>query len=53
MDMWERPVWQVAAGDTDRNYAEVLVRWDVIAMGPGRHKRWRGRQNVSRPPPIL
>ncbi|MGH7493128.1 MAG: hypothetical protein ACREOO_12115 [bacterium] len=38
MNVGSREVWQVAAGDTDRNYVDLLLEWDVIAMGPG----WRG-----------
>lgn len=27
--------WQHAAGDKDRNYADVCLKWDVILNGPG------------------
>lgn len=30
-----RSVWQFAGGDTDRSYVDILLHWDVIAMGPG------------------
>lgn len=25
-----KQVWQVAAGDTDRNYVDLCLEWDVI-----------------------
>jgi len=33
-------VWQQAAGDTDRNYAELCIRWGVILNGPGDAGPW-------------
>ncbi|MCK5716794.1 MAG: hypothetical protein KAH77_04835 [Thiomargarita sp.] len=27
--------WQHAAGDTNRNYADICLKWDVILSGPG------------------
>jgi hypothetical protein len=33
-------VWQIAAGDTERNYAPLCLRWDVVLMGPGRFGPW-------------
>jgi hypothetical protein len=35
-----KTIWLFAAGDTNREYAEVLLRGDVIAMGPGRFGPW-------------
>lgn len=35
-----RAVWQQAAGDTDREYAELCLRWDVILNGPGGDAPW-------------
>jgi hypothetical protein len=35
-----RIVWQQAAGDTDRNYAALCLKWDVILNGPGYAGRW-------------
>lgn len=32
--------WQQAVGDTDRNYAEVCLKWDVILNGPGYAGAW-------------
>ncbi|REJ68204.1 MAG: hypothetical protein DWQ31_08735 [Planctomycetota bacterium] len=40
MDIEGRNIWQVAAGDNERWYPDVFLRWDVIAMGPGRHGPW-------------
>lgn len=35
MDITGKTIWQQAAGDTDRNYAAICLRWDVILNGPG------------------
>ena len=35
-----RVVWQQAAGDTDRDYAEICMRWGVILNGPGGEGAW-------------
>jgi hypothetical protein len=35
-----RNYWQQSAGDTDRNYAEVCLRWGVILNGPGYAGAW-------------
>lgn len=35
-----KKVWQVAAGDTDRNYVDLCLEWDVILNGPGSAGRW-------------
>lgn len=40
MDIAGRSVWQQAAGDTDRNYAEICLRWDVVLNGPGYAGAW-------------
>ena len=33
--MSETAYWQHAAGDTNRNYADICLKWDVILNGPG------------------
>ena len=35
IDISQRKIWQVAAGDTDRNYVAICLTWDVILNGPG------------------
>lgn len=35
-------IWQVAAGDTNRNYVQTFVDWDVILNGPGDAGPWPG-----------
>lgn len=40
MDISRKKIWQQAAGDTDRNYAEFCLRWDVILNGPGNFGPW-------------
>lgn len=34
MDLSGRRIWQIAAGDgTERNYPDVLLEWDIVAIG--------------------
>jgi hypothetical protein len=40
MDILGKAIWQQAAGDTDRNYADVCLKWDVILNGPGYAGSW-------------
>lgn len=40
MNISGKTVWQQAAGDTDRNYADLCLKWDVILNGPGHKGRW-------------
>lgn len=35
-----RKYWQQGAGDTDRNYAAICLKWDVILNGPGYAGAW-------------
>lgn len=35
MNINNKVIWQQAAGDTDRNYIETCLKWDVILNGPG------------------
>jgi hypothetical protein len=40
MDLTGLTIWQQAAGDTDRDYAALCVRWGVILNGPGGAGPW-------------
>ncbi len=40
MDITDTNLWQQAAGDTDRNYSELCIKWDVILNGPGYAGPW-------------
>ncbi len=40
MDIEGKTIWQLACGDTDRNYADVCLKWDVILNGPGYAGKW-------------
>lgn len=40
MDITGKTIWQQAAGDTDRNYSDLCLRWDVILNGPGYAGPW-------------
>lgn len=40
MDITGKTIWQQAAGDTDRDYSDLCLRWDVILNGPGYAGQW-------------
>jgi hypothetical protein len=40
MDIGDRTIWQQAAGDTDRDYSDLCLKWDVILNGPGYAGPW-------------
>jgi hypothetical protein len=40
VDVAGTTIWQVAAGDTDRNYVDLCLKWDVILNGPGSEGAW-------------
>lgn len=40
MDITGKKIWQQAAGDTDRNYSGICLKWDVILNGPGYAGPW-------------
>jgi hypothetical protein len=40
--------WQIAAGDTNRNYADLCLRHDAIMTGPGYCGHWGGRGCTDR-----
>lgn len=40
MKIGERKIWQQAAGDTDRNYVDICLKWDMILNGPASFGRW-------------
>ena len=40
MDIKGRKLWQHAAGDNNRNYADLCLEWDVIVSGWGKHGHW-------------
>jgi len=40
MDLGDKALWQVAAGDTDRSYHDLCLRWDVMLFGPGYRGPW-------------
>jgi hypothetical protein len=37
MDFSNSTIWQFAAGGKGRDYGDLLIDWDVIILGPGRH----------------
>jgi hypothetical protein len=40
MDIEGKRIWQIGSGDTDRRYADLLIEWDVVSVGPGRFGTW-------------
>ncbi|MCF8011586.1 MAG: hypothetical protein K9L17_08940 [Clostridiales bacterium] len=40
MDITGKTIWQVAAGDADRNHADLCLYWNVILNGPGADGPW-------------
>lgn len=40
MEISNKTIWQQAAGDTDRNYSELCLEWDIILNGPGYAGSW-------------
>ncbi len=40
MDIKGKTTWQIAAGDTNRHYADLCLDWDVVVIGPGYGGRW-------------
>ncbi len=48
MNIGDEEVWQIAAGDTDRAYPDLCLRWGVILFGPGNRGRWPGCEHPLR-----
>ncbi len=40
MNIDDEEVWQIAAGDTKRSYADLCLRWGVVLFGPGDQGPW-------------
>ena len=40
MDIKGRRVWQIGAGDGERVYNDMLLDWDIVAVGDGSYGRW-------------
>ena len=40
MNINNKVIWQQAAGDTDRDYSDLCLKWDVILNGPGYAGKW-------------
>ncbi len=39
-------IWQMAAGDTDRDFVDLCLKWGIIVLGPGRQGHMLGTKNV-------
>ena len=40
MDIEGKTIWQHAAGDKNRDYVDICLRWNVILMGPSSAGSW-------------
>jgi hypothetical protein len=40
MDVAGKTIWQQAAGDTERDYSDLCLKWDVVLNGPGYAGSW-------------
>ena len=40
MDISQATNWQQAAGDTNHDYVDLCLKWDVILNGPGDFGPW-------------
>lgn len=41
MDLTGKTLWQVGAGDTDRSYGDICIKYDVMLAGPGKLENTR------------
>lgn len=48
MDIDGRTIWQLAAGDTDRDYAGLCLQWGVVLNGPAYAGPWPNCQDKLR-----
>lgn len=48
MDISEKTIWQQAAGNTDRDHAELCLKWGVILNGPGFAGKWPDCEELLR-----
>ena len=40
MDIQGKTIWQQAAGDTNRDYVDLCLKWSIILNGPGDYGPW-------------
>lgn len=48
MDIRGKTIWQQAAGDKNRNFVDLCLKWDVILNGPGSYGTWPECENSLR-----
>lgn len=48
MDIVGKTIWQQAAGDTDRDYADMCLKWDAVLNGPGYAGPWPDCEKLLR-----
>ena len=44
MNIENRIIWQQAAGDTNRDYVDLCLEWDVVLIGPAHDGPWPERE---------
>lgn len=47
MNLLGHQIWQMAAGDTDRNFADICLKWGIIVIGPGRQGHMLETKNID------
>ena len=48
MEIEGRTIWQHAAGDTNRDYVDMCLQWDVVLNGPASYGPWPTCQDCLR-----
>ena len=48
MNIGDEEIWQIAAGDTNRSYADLCLNWGIILFGPGDYGLWPGCEESLR-----
>ena len=46
MDIEGKTIWQHAAGDKNRDYVDICLRWNVILMGPSSPGPWPSCRDI-------
>ena len=42
----ENNIWGIAAGDSNRDYHEIFLDWNVMLMGPGDPGNWNDKKDI-------
>ncbi len=47
MDIAGKTIWQIAAGDTDRDYVRLCLDWDLVLNSPGEPGVWDAKRYAA------